>query len=311
MIERIKYKGWPNCYRLTNGLIELVVTTDVGPRVIRFGQVGGPNQFKEYAETLGQTGGSEWRIYGGHRLWHAPEVWPRTYCPDNGPVQIERLDDAVRLIQNTEPTTGIQKEIDVQLWPSTAVARVIHRLRNNNAWAVELAPWALSVMEPGGKAIVPLPPRQTHAENLNPVSTITLWAYTDISDPRFTWGHNYVLIRQHPGAEPPQKIGATVPDGWVAYARDGQLFVKQFAYDQAAHYPDLGCCAEVWVDSEMLELETLGPLRILQPGDAAEHVEQWFLIDGVSVPATEEAVIAEVLPRVRDTLRLAHSPAGL
>ena len=29
----------------------------------------------------GKTGGSEWHIYGGHRLWHAPEVMPRTYYP--------------------------------------------------------------------------------------------------------------------------------------------------------------------------------------------------------------------------------------
>jgi hypothetical protein len=309
-MERINYKGWPNCYRLANGTVDLVMTTDVGPRIIRFGLVGRANQFKEYAEMLGQTGGCEWRIYGGHRLWHAPEVWPRTYCPDNAPVRVESLEDAVRLIQRTEPETGIQKELDVQLWPNAAAARVTHRLRNNNSWPIELAPWALSVMAPAGKAIIPLPLRETHAENLSPVSTIILWAYTDMSDPRFTWGHNCVLVRQDPGAETPQKIGATVPDGWVAYARDGQLFVKQFACDRAAHYPDFGACVEVWVDTEMLELETLGPLRVVEPGGAVEHVEQWFLLDGVSVPATEEAVIADVLPRVRDALRLVHTSAG-
>jgi hypothetical protein len=304
---RTSYKGWPNCYRIANGLVDLVVTTDVGPRIIRFGRVKGANQFKEYPETLGATGGSEWRIYGGHRLWHGPEVWPRTYCPDNGPVQVERLGAGVRLIQPTEPATGIQKELDVQLWPSGAGARITHRLRNNSVWAVELAPWALSVMAPAGKAIIPLPRRQTHAENLCPVSTIILWAYTDMSDPRFTWGHEYVLVRQDPTAETPQKIGATVPDGWMAYARDGQLFIKQFAYDRAARYPDLGACAEVWVDPEMLELETLGPLVFLQPGDTVEHIERWFLIDGVSMPLTEEDVVTDVLPHVRETLRLAQS----
>ena len=98
-MEKIVYTGWPNCYRLANGLVELVVTTDVGPRVIRFGFVGGANVFKEYDAMLGLTGGDEWRIYGGHRLWHAPEGKPRTYCPDNGPVQIEEHPGFVRLIQ--------------------------------------------------------------------------------------------------------------------------------------------------------------------------------------------------------------------
>src|SRR5688500_11349363 len=106
-MEKIDYKGWPNCYRLSNGVVDLVITTDVGPRVIRFGFLGEDNEFKEYAEMSGKTGGDEWRIYGGHRLWHAPEAAPRTYFPDNAPVQIEEHAGFVRLIQSVETTTGI------------------------------------------------------------------------------------------------------------------------------------------------------------------------------------------------------------
>jgi len=46
-VEKVEYKGWHNCYRVTNGEVELIVTGDVGPRVIRFGFVGGQNLFKE------------------------------------------------------------------------------------------------------------------------------------------------------------------------------------------------------------------------------------------------------------------------
>ena len=78
-IETIAYGGWDNCLRLSNDKIEIVITLDVGPRLIRLGFPGGPNHFKEFPETLGQTGGTEWNSYGGHRLWHAPEQMPRTY----------------------------------------------------------------------------------------------------------------------------------------------------------------------------------------------------------------------------------------
>ncbi len=44
-VEKTAYKGWQNCYRVTNGKIELIVTGDVGPRVIRFGFVGRPEPF--------------------------------------------------------------------------------------------------------------------------------------------------------------------------------------------------------------------------------------------------------------------------
>jgi hypothetical protein len=295
-MEKVDYKGWPNCYRLSNGLVELVLTTDVGPRVIRFGFDGGRNEFKEYDDAVGQTGGSEWHIYGGHRLWHSPEERPRTYFPDNWPAEIEQHGDKVRVIQPPETTTGIQKEIDVRLMPDDAHVVMTHRLRNTNLWSVELAPWALSVMAPGGKAIVPLPPRGSHQDNLLPASTITLWAYTDMADPRWTWGSKYLMLSQDSGAERPQKAGMKVPDGWVGYARDGHLFVKKFDYVPGARYPDFGCCAETYTDADMLELETLGPLVSLDPGAEVEHVEHWHLYRGVPVPNDDADVERDVLP---------------
>ena len=56
-IKKVAYRGWQNCCRIANGKTELIVTTDVGPRVIRFGSVGGQNLFKEYPEFLGKRGG--------------------------------------------------------------------------------------------------------------------------------------------------------------------------------------------------------------------------------------------------------------
>jgi len=55
-IEKIEYGGWANCWRVTNGIIEAVVTADVGPRVMRYGFVGGQNFFKEFAEQMGSAG---------------------------------------------------------------------------------------------------------------------------------------------------------------------------------------------------------------------------------------------------------------
>ena len=86
-IEKTSYDGWPNCYRITNGEVELIVTTDVGPRVIRYGFVGGQNLFKEFKEQLGKSGEKEWQARGGHRLWFSPEDAKLTYALDNGPVK--------------------------------------------------------------------------------------------------------------------------------------------------------------------------------------------------------------------------------
>jgi hypothetical protein len=297
-LQKINYKGWPNCYSLSNGLVDLVVTADVGPRIIRFGFIDQGNELKEIEETLGQTGGDEWRIYGGHRLWHAPEEMPRTYSPDNEPVAVEEGDGFLRLVQSPEPATGIQKELDLSLVSGQTQVQVTHRLRNTGLWTVELAPWALTIMAPGGVAIFPLPPRGSHSENLRPTGALTLWAYTDMADPRWTWGRQYILLRQDPQATTPQKIGAWATDGWVAYARQDHLFVKTFTLQPGVAYPDRNSPLELFTNDQILEVETLGPLVRLEPGAAVEHAEEWFLFDGVPAPQNDDDVLTHILPRI-------------
>src|SRR5713226_7654640 len=139
-IDKTPYKGWPNSYRVSNGEVELVVTSDIGPRVIRYGFAGGQNLFWNDPKTLGKTGGNEWQLIGGHRLWHAPEDPKRTYAPDNGPVEVKIEGSALHAIQPIEPTTGIQKEIIVRLADRGSSVEVLHRLTNKNLWAIELSP---------------------------------------------------------------------------------------------------------------------------------------------------------------------------
>jgi hypothetical protein len=299
-IEKIAYKGWPNCYRLSNSLVDLVVTSDVGPRIIRYGFIGEANEFIEVAKDLGKTGGEEWHSYGGHRLWHAPEDKVRTYFPDNYPVQVRQYPKFLRLTQLTEPTTGIQKEIDIRLDPQTSHVQVTHRMANRNLWAVELAVWALSVVENGGVGILPLPARGEHPAQILPSSTLVLWPYTDLSDPRFTLGKHYILLRQGPNWPVAQKIGAMVPDGWVAYARAGHLFVKKFTSFADEIYPDMGCAAEIFSRGDIAEMETLGPLVSLEPGEGVEHVEDWYLLKDVLQPESDSDVVQNVAPRIAE-----------
>ncbi len=295
-MEKTSYRGWPNCVKLSNGKIDLVITTDVGPRIIHVSAAGGENLFKVYDAMAGQTGGGAWKIYGGHRLWHAPEVAPRTYAPDNAPVKAKETKKGARINQPVEPTTGIEKQIDVALVDGRAAAVVTHKLTNRGCWPIELAPWALSVMDVGGKVILPMPPRGTHPECLLPANTLTLWPYTDMRDARWTWGFKYVMLQQDAASKLPQKAGVMVPDGWVACAVKGCLFVKQFDFAPGATYPDRGCSVETFTNHEMIEMETVGPLVTLAPGESVEHVERWSVFTGVAAPMTDDEADRLVLP---------------
>jgi hypothetical protein len=296
--QQEEYRGWRNCYRLANGEVTLLVTMDVGPRILQFGFVAGENELAEFPQSWGKTGGKVWHSYGGHRLWHAPEEVGRTYYPDNEPVAWEQHPGFIRLRPPAERTTGIQKEIDINLQPEWAEVKLTHRLRNLNLWPVTLAPWALTVMAAGGTAILPLPPRGSHPVDLLPTSNLALWAYTDMSDRRWTWGQRFILLRQEEVVGRPQKVGAWLPDGWLAYARNSHLFVKTFEVVAGAAYPDKGSNVEVFTDEAMLELETLGPLVTVEPGAAVEHVERWYLGRDVVRPDSEAEVVENILPIV-------------
>src|ERR1051325_1020763 len=112
--EKMNYKGWPNSYRVTNGEIELVVTSDVGPRIIRYGFVQGQNLLKEFADQLGKSGEKDFQLRGGDRVWKAPEDAVATWAPDNVPVNVEITRNGVIATAPVEPLTGLQKQIAVE-----------------------------------------------------------------------------------------------------------------------------------------------------------------------------------------------------
>lgn len=310
-IEKVAFGGWDNCYRLYNEHIDAIVTTDVGPRIIYFGLRNGENQFHTIAEELGQTGGDEWLSYGGHRLWHAPEVKSRTYQPDNVAVDHFDLDNIHYFVPPPEEATGIQKQISLYMKDETLV--VDHTFTNTGMWTIELAPWSISMMKPGGVAIMPLPPHVSHEYNLLPTHALTLWGYSSLNDPRLHFGDKYVWMEQDSEVQNPLKVGLQVTHdnlwsvGWLAYVNNGTMFVKSFHPPLGeAQYPDMGSQVEIFTDNEFLELETLGGLRQLRPDETVTHREYWSVHPNVSTPHDDAQIGQEILPLVRE----AHPNVG-
>ena len=300
-IEKTEYKGWPNCYRITNGEVELIVTSDIGPRIMRYAFAGGQNLFKEFAETLGKSGEPNWILRGGHRVWAAPEDAVRTYAPDNGPVHIEIKGDVLEATEPIEPLTGLEKQITVKLSPQGTSVEVLHRIRNAGNHPLDLAPWALTMMAPGGIAIHGFPPRGKHPEVLYPTNPLVMWAFSNLSDPRWRFTRKYLMLRQDPANADPQKLGSFNKDTWAAYSLNGELFIKRYdAQDSPKDYPDFGCSFETFTNADFLEMETLGQMKHLKPGAAVEHVEHWTLSKNVHLRNFTDAELdSVVLPLVQ------------
>ncbi len=304
-MEIVNFEGWPNCVRLFNREIELVITTDVGPRIIRCGYINKQNLLYVSDTEKGKTGGSEWHIYGGHRLWHTPEVMPRTYYPDNNPVRYKWDGHTLKLIQPVETTTGIIKEMDVTLDQERNQVKIIHRLINKNLWAIETSPWAITAHAAGSRAILPQEPYVDPAENLLPARPLVLWNYTLMNDKRWTWGNKYIQLHHDAEMKSEQKIGILNKQGWTASLLDDMMMVKHFEFIPDAVYPDYGSNNEVYVNEHLLEIESLGPLTRIMPGESAGHTEDWYITTLKSQPGidTDSSVDHYILPVINSMIR--------
>lgn len=279
-MEKIQYRDLENCVRLINGEIEVIITTEVGPRILAYNFIGGENVLGWHPEAKINTALGEYRILGGHRLWIAPENMPNSYAPDNAPVEYfyDEAENSIRLIQPVEPVSNTQKEMTVTLEKRGSGVSVNHIITNRGAAEIELAAWALTIMRGGGVCEIPNEPFAPYSgETLLPVRNLTVWSYTDLSDPRWSFDREFIRLRVDEKREEPQKIGVLNKQGWARYVLDDAVFTKKIDFREGAAYPDLNSNTELYTAGSFVEVETLASLVKLQPGEATEHRELWQL----------------------------------
>lgn len=294
-MDTVSYLNLPGCLRLSNADAEVIVSTDLGPRVLRYALTGGPNVLAEVPGAAVPTALGEWRPFAGHRLWVAPEGMPGSYAPDNAPIEHEQLSGrSVRLTQPTD-AAGFGKQLTVTLDEHGSGVTLTHRITNAGPYPVEVAPWAITVVR-GRAAIIPQEPFVPHGEALLPARPLALWPFTDLSDPRVRLGPKFIRLHTDPARPSPQKLGAGCTLGWAAAVSDDHLFLKRFGHDPQARYPDFGSNVETYSAGDYLELESLGPLSVLAPGAGAEHTERWTLHGGLALPESDDALEAALAP---------------
>ena len=303
-MSETQHQHFGRCVKMTNGLIELLVTVDFGPRVIHFATAGMENMFyqdtekKPLGEAFPAYEGDICRCYGGHRLWISPEVLPRCYYPDNAPVDVEMLENGALFTAPPEKANGIQKSLMLTLMEDEPAVTVKHFIENTGHWEVELAPWCLTMMDKGVKEVLPMPNRET---GLLPNRHFTIWPYTNMADKRVHWGQKFMTLTQDPTEHKPFKMGYNNEAGWAAAFNKGQVFFKFYESVVAGLYPDNGCSYETYTDAAMLEMETLGELTLLAPSESVEITEEWEIYPSPGVPSDDEDEIANLIEKYTGT----------
>ena len=276
MIEDGSYAGIPGCIEISNDAASVIVASAFGPRILSYGLAGGENILGWHPQAAVDTKLGKWRPYGGHRLWLAPENMPRSYAPDNDPVEVTAVGDLSLRVTGKTDAAGVQKEMIVTIAGSGTAVTIDHRLTVSEP--CEAAAWALTIMRPGGTAVIPNEPFAPYGnENLLPVRSAAFWSYTNLSDQRWEFAKDAIRIRVDESLGSPQKIGVLNKQGWAGYEWSDLVFTKRCEYVSGAVYPDMNSNFEVYTAGGFVEIETLSPLKALSGGDVIEHRETWSL----------------------------------
>ena len=268
---------------LCAGGIKLSVTTDIGPRVIFYGKEGGENiLFEDVNDEVNKPeelmdpvlkGKGGWHIYGGHRLWKSPEYMD-TYYPDNAPVKTEILPNGAVFTAPVELTTGLEKSVKITM-DEKGVATLEHKFVNKGEkQTTPIAMWALTVMDGGAEAHLPL---DTSDTAFLPNRNIVHWCYNKVDDRRLKISDDDIVIGFDKSVPHPLKVGTMNTLGYVfAFTKAGKFTIKLPAPDGGV-YPDFSCNVESYTYNLFTEIETLSSLFTLKPGESRTHTEVWSL----------------------------------
>ena len=204
----------------------------------------------------------------GSTLWTAPQSdwgWPPYDVLDNQDYVVVEYGKGLKLISKPDPKSGFQfeKSWEVNKNQSIHIKYVIRNISTSTksvgAWSVTRVPCDGFVFFPdGGKGKVP-------------DSNLML----DIQNE----GINWILLNKTQIKEQ-QKLFSTASEGWLAYAINGVLFIKQFPDTNPENYSPQQGEVEIYVkeNKSYIELENQGNYQLLQPGESLSYVENWYLL---------------------------------
>ncbi len=263
------------CLRLENQQLSIWITKDVGPRIIGLSLDGGDNLMVVLPDAkIPVKSGEDYSLRGGHRLWYGPERPETTYITDDQPLEFRSVQNGVKIFQPIDGATGIQKILHISLDMDSAEVKIEHELLNTGTNPYQLAPWAVTMMLPGGEAILPLQLEQDDPHGLWPNRQLAFWPYTDIRSEHLALANRAVIVKatMTTGA---LKIGTPNSIGWIAYRFQKTLFVKRSVYHPDQEYLDRQSSSQIYCNPTVIELETLGPVVNLAPGESTMHQETW------------------------------------
>jgi len=283
VIRPCEYLGWTNAYRLTNGVLELVILPGIGrivhlgfagqTNLLRFDLQGGLTDFPDKSNT------NTWLNFGGDWLWPvAQSRWKEFAASDWPPPaplaerpwteRVWRGDDGSSFCLLTrifEAPLNIKVRRLIKLdsvEPRVTVHQRAIRVENS---PVPISLWSIMQIAAPHRIFLPVGPNSAFANGLKPMIFAP-------PSPRHVSVFNGIAVYDCKVAGE-HKLGSDSPRRWIAAQVDNVLICVRMETSEGV-FPDEGCAVEMYANSGMgyAEIETLSPERVLQPRDALQNM---------------------------------------
>ena len=269
-IEKTRYRGW-SAYRLTNGIVSLYVTPQIGGRIIQM-RLGDQEYFFVNHDLEGKVlpesqndSKSGWANYGGDKVWPGPEGWLSdaewssvpNYVIDGSEYKSAIMKEspeevAIRVTSPPDPRTGIQLERTVHVYAGTTRIKIDQVMRNISRRQVRWGIWHLaqndssdindhSKPNPEFYIYIPLNPHSRYPRGYYNY-------YGDVRHPSYEVIDDGHMLRIHYL----YRVGRVAADsnrGWfgVVNGQKNIAYIENLKYFPDQEYPD-GASVESWED---------------------------------------------------------------
>lgn len=258
-----------------NGKQEKIFELKAGNSIMKISANGGRIISYKYGEKEILTQASEHEIFGS-TLWTAPQSdwgWPPFAVLDEQEYEVESKGDFLKMTSKPDLKSGFQM---IKTWKVIGKQKIQieYQIKNISEKTKSVGAWDVSRVPCGGLAFFP-----DGGEGKVPESNLKIDLQKD--------GMNWISIDKKPKDEH-QKLFSTAQEGWLAYALNGLLFVKQFPDIKPENYSPEQGEVEIYINKEKsyIELENHGAYQALKPGETLLYKETWFLI---KIPETIHA----------------------
>jgi hypothetical protein len=277
----LSYHGWTGALRLRNEQVEAIVVPEVG-RVMSFRFHDGQNVLWEDQSLRGKRGdatGREWVNFGGDKTWPAPEAewkahtkrekWMPPPGFDGMPGRARRDGSAIVLTSPVDPFYGIRTSRRITLRGDDPIMVIETEYEKVSGAAIPVGIWVIAQFRDPVAVYVPVPATSRFPDGH--------FRFRDTPWPQLTTMGGLIKVTRDPAAS--HKLGSDADRMlWVGTKEMCLMATTRVA---GAEYPDRGASAEVYTNPDpktYVELETLGPLATLAPGQRIQETNTYTLL---------------------------------